>query len=427
MDWLKLESLPPMARVRRVLGESARVDATSTFEAELKRTGLLTRISRGARVAVAVGSRGIHQHANLVSALLRCLQQAGLQPFIVPAMGSHGGATPEGQLRLLADAGMTPETLDVPFEADMAVDLGGRTADGVEVFTARTALQAEAILLINRVKPHTDFGGAIGSGLLKMLVVGLGKHAGALAFHRAAHRLGYERALRSMAAVALRALPILGGAAILEDARHRTHRLEVVSGHDLEEAEPRLAAEAATMMPLLPLEEIDLLIVDRIGKEISGTGMDPNVIGRMIHGYSLIETELPLHPRIRRIFVRDLSPASHGNATGIGMADFTTTRLVEAMDREATYTNALTALSLQGSKIPIHFPTDREAVAAAVATLGLPDPRTARVVRIRDTLSIEEVEISESGLGALSGDAGWRVSVAPGPMRFDDRGDLVSW
>jgi len=422
-----LGSLPPMARVRRAMGESARVDVASALEAEFKRTGLLALVPRGARVAVAVGSRGIHQHATLVGDLLRCLQQAGLQPFIVPAMGSHGGATPEGQLQLLADAGIAPNLLGVPFEADMTVELGGRTADGVEVFTARAALQAEAILLINRVKPHTDFGGAIGSGLLKMLVVGLGKHAGALAFHRAAQRMGYERALRSMAAVALRAHSVLGGVAVVEDSRHQTHRLEVVSGHALEEAEPRLAAEAGTMMPRLPLEEIDLLIVDRIGKDISGTGMDPNVIGRMIHGYSLIETELPLHPRIRRIFVRDLSPASHGNATGIGMADFTTTRLVEAMDRMATYTNALTALSLQGSKIPIHFPTDREAVLAAVATLGLSDPRGARVVRIRDTLSLEEVEISESGLGDLSGDAAWRVTAALSPMRFDDRGDLLSW
>ena len=416
-----------MARVRQELGESVAVDVPGALAAEFDRTGILASVPAGARVAVGVGSRGIDQQSAIVRSVLTCLEQAGLRPFIVPAMGSHGGATAEGQLQLLADADITPETMGVPFAADMTAEVVGRTEDGVEVFTAAAVREADTVLLINRVKPHTDFGGAIGSGLLKMLVVGLGKHAGALAFHRAAQRLGHERALRTMASVGLLENRVLGGVAILEDARHRTHRLEVVPGHGLEGAEPRLAAEAATRMPRLPLEEIDLLIVDRMGKDISGTGMDPNVIGRMIHGYSLIENELPLHPRIRRIFVRDLSPASHGNATGIGMADFTTTRLVQAIDRIATYTNALTALSLQGSKIPIHFSTDREAVAAALATLGPAEPRAARVLRIADTLSIEEVEISEAGLEGLSGDAGWRVVAPATPMRFDDRGDLVQW
>lgn len=310
----------------------------------------------------------------------------------------------------------------------MDAEVLGVTEDGVDVFLARAAADADAFLMINRVKPHTDFGGTIGSGLVKMLVVGLGKHAGALAFHRAAQRFGHEPALRTMATVALQHVSqrLLGGLAVVEDEGHRTVRLEWVSGADLEEAEPRLTAEAAKLMPRLPMDEIDLLIVDWMGKNISGTGMDPNVIGRMIHGYSLIEAELPVHPRIRRIFVRDLSVESHGNATGIGMADFTTDRLVAAMDREVTYTNALTALSLQGSKIPIAFSTDRRAVAAALSSLGLDDTRQARVVRIHDTLSLDRLQVSEACLPALSGKSRLEVLGKPEGMRFGPDGNLPS-
>jgi hypothetical protein len=221
-----------------------------------------------------------------------------------------------------------------------------------------------------------------------------------------------------MARVALAGSPVLCGVAILENARHQVTRVEVLRASRMEQEETRLAAEAGRLMPRLPLEEIDLLIVDRIGKDISGTGMDPNVIGRPIHGYSLIESEMPRHPRIRRIFVRELTAASHGNATGIGMADFTTQRLVQAMDARVTYANALTALSLQGSKIPIHFPTDRQALAAALGTLGLANPADARVVRIADTLQLENVLVSEACLPELATRADVELQGHPEPMRF---------
>ncbi|MGA1238846.1 MAG: hypothetical protein ACO34E_18500, partial [Limisphaerales bacterium] len=334
--------------------------------------------------------------------------------FLVPAMGSHGGATAEGQLGLLADYGVTEASMGVAMDGRMETEVLGVTADGVEVHAARSVVEADAVLILNRVKPHTDFGGAIGSGLLKMLVVGVGKHAGALAFHRAAQRLGYEPALRTMSEVAFGfwGKRLLGGLAVIEDARHRLARLEVVRGEALSRAEERLAAEAARHMPRLPLEDIDLLIVDRIGKNISGTGMDPNVIGRMIHGYSLIESELPQHPRIRRIFVRGLSAESHGNAIGIGMADFTTRELEAAMKRDVTYLNSLTALSLQGAKLPIVMESDRMAVAAALSSLGLADTRTARVVRIQDTLSLEEMWVSEPCLEELRSREGVEVAGA---------------
>jgi hypothetical protein len=410
MRWLDDVGFPKWVRVRQHFAMSEVVDAGVVREG-LDRVGVMGGLPAGSRVAVAVGSRGIDRLAELVLEVVSGLKRAGLDPFLVPAMGSHGGATAEGQLGLLSDYGVTEVSMGVAIDARMETEVLGVTADGVEVHAARSVVEADALLILNRVKPHTDFGGAIGSGLLKMLVVGVGKHSGALAFHRAAQRLGYEPALRTMSRVAFRfwGKRLLGGVAVIEDARHRLARLEVVRGKELEGAEERLAAEAARHMPRLPLEEIDLLIVDRIGKNISGTGMDPNVIGRMIHGYSLIESELPQNPRIRRIFVRGLSEESHGNAIGIGMADFTTRELESAMKRDVTYLNSLTALSLQGAKLPIVMENDRLAVAAALSSLGLADSRQARVVRIQDTLSLEEMWVSESCVGELRGRAGLEV------------------
>ncbi|MFM1943756.1 MAG: hypothetical protein RI897_2738 [Verrucomicrobiota bacterium] len=410
MRWLEDVEFPRWVRVRQRFAESKVVDVRDVG-LELERSGVMSGLARGSRVAVAVGSRGIDRLAELVGVVVERLRGAGLDPFLVPAMGSHGGATSEGQIRLLADYGVTEELMGVVIDARMETEVLGRTADGVEVHAARSVVEADAVLILNRVKPHTDFGGVIGSGLLKMLVVGVGKHAGALAFHRAAQRLGYEPALRTMSGVAFEFWGgrLLGGVAVIEDARHRLARLEVVRGGEMLGAEERLAAEAARYMPRLPLEDIDLLIVDRIGKNISGTGMDPNVIGRMIHGYSLIESELPQHPRIRRIFVRGLSEESHGNAIGIGMADFTTRELEAAMKRDVTYLNSLTALSLQGAKLPIVMESDRLAVAAALSSLGLADTRKARVVRIQDTLSLEEMWVSESCVEELGGRDGLEV------------------
>jgi len=411
-----------MFRVRQKLAATPPLDLPCVVRDQLAVVSAALR--PGARIALAVGSRGIANLAAIVAEALATLKAAGAEPFIVPAMGSHGGATPEGQCRLLADYGVTELALGVPIRAAMDVECLGRTEDGVDLFCSAEALRADGILLINRVKPHTDFGGAIGSGLVKMAVVGLGKHAGAIAFHRAAHRVGYERALRTLARLVLSKAPLLGGLAIIENQRHETARLVFVPSKEMEAREPELAAEAARLMPKLPVDDIDLLIVDRLGKDISGTGMDPNVIGRQIHGYSLLESEARVRPLIRRLFVRDLTPGSHGNATGIGMADFTTTRLVRAFDRKATYTNALTAMSLQGSKIPIHFETDRECLAQALATLPLTDPRQAKVVRIADTLSLSELELSQAYTEEVRRRADLEIVGSPAEIRFDPEGNL---
>jgi hypothetical protein len=286
------------------------------------------------------------------------------------------------------------------------------------------ALRADAVLIINRIKPHTDFGGVLGSGLLKMLVVGLGKHVGAANFHAASARLGYERVLRSAAEIVRGRLPLVAGVAVVEDQRHQTAQVEVVSPAELVQREETLCVRAAELMPRLPFEELDLLIVDRMGKNISGTGMDPAVIGRMIHGYSLAEEAERRSPHVRRLFVRDLTAESHGNAIGVGMADFTTARLVRDLDRAVTFTNSLTALSLQGAKVPIHFETDREVLAVAMGTLALTDPSQARVVRIVDTLTVAEFQASEALLAEARNRSDLEITGAAVPMRFDADGNL---
>jgi hypothetical protein len=259
-----------------------------------------------------------------------------------------------------------------------------------------------------------------------MSVIGLGKHQGAAACHRVAARSGYEPALRSMARVVLRTAPVLCGVAIVEDQVNEPVRLAVLAGAEIEEREGELLEQARRFMPRLPFDDVDLLVVDRLGKNISGSGMDPNVTGRWVHGYSTsLSPDNLARPMIRRIFVRDLTPESHGNAIGLGFADFTTTRLVNAMDRQATYINALTSLTLQGPKIPIHFDTDRECIERALASLALPDTSQAKVVRILDTLSLEELEVSESFAGAVPSRRDLVSLEPPREMRFDAAGQLA--
>lgn len=357
----------------------------------------LSRLKPNSRVAVAVGSRGITNLAEIVFAVLENLRRAGAQPFIIPAMGSHGGATPEGQTELLASYGVTEAAMRAPIRASMETSQVGASADHSPVHCSVEALSADAIILINRIKPHTDFFGKLGSGLIKMSVIGLGKRDGATAMHIAASRLGHEQVIRNMARVLLDRTPILCGVAIVEDAFHQTARVEVVPSGQLFAREEILLEEARTLMPRLPFEEIDLLIIDRIGKNISGAGMDPNVTNRWVNGYSTaLSREGRPAPFIKRIFVRDLTPETHGNAIGIGFADITTTRLVRAIDLQATYINALTALTPAAAKIPIHFEADREAIDRAIASLALAEGESPRIVRIQDTLSLEHLLITEN-------------------------------
>src|ERR1041385_86208 len=388
--------LPRMFAVRQLFPPSPSLDLPAVVPQEFARAKL--PLQPGARIAVAVGSRGISNLLPVVEAVIEQLKLAGAQPFIVPAMGSHGGATPEGQKQLLAEYGITEERLKVGIRASMAVERLGETKDGTEVFFSAEALKSDGVVVINRVKPHTDFtSDKLGSGILKMMVIGLGKRSGAATFHAAASKLGYEHVILESARVTLRSAPILCGVALAENQRHETARLEVWKPDEIEKREGKLFAEAKKLMPSLPFDDIDLLIVDRMGKNVSGSGMDPNVIGRGVHGYSsLLGQKNKTGPTIRRLFVGDLTPEAHGHAGGLGLADFTTSRLVRAIDQEVTAINALTALSVLSAKVPIHFESDRLVIGHALGSLALRDICQAKVVHIADTLSLETVELSEA-------------------------------
>jgi hypothetical protein len=419
-------AFPRMFRVRQKFPPSPRLHIPAVLREQFEASKVLQRLKPGARLAVAVGSRGITNLQTIVRSVIDLLKAAGAQPFIVPAMGSHGGATPDGQTGLLAEYGVTEAGVGAPVRASMEVKEIGVSEDGVRVLFSVEALRADGIVVINRVKPHTDFQGTLGSGVLKMIVIGLGKHAGAATCHAAATRLGYERVLRGVARVSLQRAPILCGVGIVEDQFHQTARLAVLPREEIEDQEKELFEDARARMPRLPFEDIDFLIIDRIGKNISGSGMDPNVTGRWVHGYSsALVNEGNAKPFVRRIFVRDVTPETHGNAIGIGFADFTTTRLVRAMDRQVTYINSLTSLTPNGVKIPMYFDTDREVLAAGLTSLALADTRAARIVRIADTLSLATLEASEPYLSEVRGRADLEVLGEPEEFQFAPDGNLA--
>ena len=299
MSLLDVQTVPRMFKVRQEFPRPEPLDIPATVAAQI--ASVQDRLQPNARVAVTVGSRGIANFREIVGAVLDALTAAGVQPFILPAMGSHGGATPEGQKRILADYGITEETMGVPIEAAMATREVGRTADGVRAFSSAVALEADGIVVLNRVKPHTDyFSRTLGSGLIKMMVVGMGKHDGAANFHRTAVHRGYEETLRMLGRVVLREAPILFGIGLVEHQYHDTARIEAVRPKDIEAREAELFAEATALLPKLPFDDADLLVVDQIGKNISGPGMDPNVIGRHAHHYStLLQNALEVTPFMR--------------------------------------------------------------------------------------------------------------------------------
>ncbi|MEQ1825595.1 MAG: lactate racemase domain-containing protein [Pirellula sp.] len=416
--------LPKMIRVRQQYPTTEPVDIQRTIASEFSK--LRPMVRKGSSIAVGVGSRGISNLQEIVSAVIEQLKSIGANPFIIPAMGSHGGATPEGQREVLESYGVTESSMGVPIRASLDVRQIGTTADSIPVYCSTDALAADGILLINRIKPHTDFFGTLGSGLIKMSVIGLGKRTGANTMHLASTQFGYEHAIRSMASVILRTAPVLGGVAIIENQFHETARLVALHRDEMEAAEADLLAQARALMPFLPFDEIDLLIIDAIGKNISGAGLDPNVINREVHGYSTLAVRSGrTSPFIRRIFVRGLTPESHGNAIGIGMADATTTRLVRSADLQKTNINAMTALTPHASKIPITFDTDIEAIDQMLGTLPIPDRQLSRIVRIADTLSVAEMEISEPLWNEYRSRANITSLIDAKDIQFDTSGNLV--
>ena len=414
-------TLPQMFRIRQKVDPPVVADVAAAVRAEIGKLPLAGRFAPGARVAVTGGSRGVANIAIILRTTCDCLKALGTRPFIVPAMGSHGGATAEGQLKVLARYGITPESMDVPILSSMETVEIGQMPWGFPVHVDKHAYEADHIVLVNRIKPHTNFRAHVESGLMKMLVIGLGKHQGAILAHRASVDVGLPRAIPEVARFSLSKLPILFGVGTLENVRHQTAKVEATLPEVLEVTETRLLQEAWALFARIPFEFLHLLIVDEMGKEISGTGMDPNVLGRLYFA----PNEEPKSPRYIRILVRDLTEKTAGNAVGMGLADFATRRLANKVNFQYTYTNALTGLSPMRSKLPIIFETDQDAIEGALKTIGLTEPPDAKVARIKNTLDLEYLYASDALLAEIKERNDLEVLSGPHPFAFSDQGDLV--
>ncbi len=380
--------LPLVRRIRQRLSAPQVNDVPGAIAAEMHK--LDARLRPGLRVAVGVGSRGVAQIQQITRSVIEQLKQRGAEPFIVPAMGSHGGATPQGQLALLAGYGVTPASMGVDFDAAMETVPIGQTGDGLPVHFSRAALQADAVLPINRIKVHTEFHGPVESGLTKMLAIGFGKHRGAATLHARGFDT-FHATVPAAAAVVFAKVNVLGGVASVENAGEAVAHLEIVPGAAIPAREPELLALSRSLMPRIPFRGLDVLIVDYLGKDISGAGMDPNITGR----YAVRHLSDPeVNPQ--KIVVLRLTAATHGNACGLGMADLTTRAVAENIDYQQYWTNVVTSTELANGRTPIWLPDDRQAIALALRSCNRVDPPRARLVRIHSTLHLTELWVSEA-------------------------------
>lgn len=421
--WISLEvkmNFPQMYRIRQSFDKTAVPDIPGTVKAELRRLGLERKVKPGQRVAIAAGSRGVANIAVILKAVVEHMKSIGAKPFIFPAMGSHGGAKAEGQVDLLAHYHVTEAFTGAPILSSMEVVEISKTEDGVPVFIDRNASQADWIIVVNRIKPHTKFKAPIESGLMKMMAIGMGKQKGAEYYHKAALQFTFPKIIVDAGREVLKKAPVLCGLGIVENGYDETAKIMALRPEEIEEKEKELLALAKKMMPSLPFNEIDLLIIDEMGKNISGTGMDPNITGRNRDLLGVFP-----HPvNAKRVFVRDLTADSNGNATGIGLADLTTKRLVEKINFAATYMNCITGISLEKAAIPMHFETDREAIQVGLGSIGLIPPEKAKIVRIKNTLQIDELEVSAAYEEEMRRKPGLEILEGPKPMVFDAQGNL---
>jgi hypothetical protein len=414
--------LPRIQLVRQTTPQPAIGDVAGAVRQAWLSSRTAKRIKPGMRIAVGCGSRGIANILTLARATVDALKELGAKPFVVAAMGSHGGATPEGQRELLASYNLDEAHLGVPVVTDMDAVNIGTNAWGQPVWWDKNALAADGVVTVSRVKPHTDFRGKFESGILKMLVIGLGKQRGADQVHSYGTR-GLRDMIPESGKVVLAKAPFIGGLAVLENAKEETALVEVVDRDDLYEREPVLLERASKMMGRLPFKGTDVLVIGETGKNYSGAGMDPNVIGRMlVEATPEAETN---DPRIVRIAVLDVSPESHGNATGIGLADITTTRAIAAIDPVPFRMNNFTARSLWRSKLPFDFATDREVLERCIETCWQPEFEKVKFCVIPNTLEVAELWVSAPLAADLKGQSHLEFVGEPIALPFDVRGNLV--
>src|SRR3989475_8325959 len=410
---------PRLLLVRQNFPDRSIPDIRSAVSRELTNSPFSSRLKPGARVAIGVGSRGINNIATIVRSMVDFWKSKGAQPFIFPAMGSHGAATAEGQADVLAHYGIIEATMGCPVVSSLQVVSLGQTAEGIETFMDRNAYESDGVMLVGRVKWHTDFAGKIESGLFKMMAIGLGKFAGAQHYHTYAYKIGLEQVVRGIGRQVLASGKILGGMAILEDAYHNTAQLTAVPVESMEQREQELLSLAKSWMGKIPMD-LDILILDEIGKNISGAGMDTKVVNRGVHGQY---NPWPDAPRIERIFIRGLSDLSYGNGVGLGMADVVSDRLLGRIDWNPTQINSLTASTPAAIRTPVHFPRDRECLERIAPTVGKHDLRQVTYGWLRNSLELDVIALSENLRPQIDKNPILEV-IATHPMEFDSHGNL---
>lgn len=411
---ISVADFPPLAPVEVTYDQPHVEDVEATTKDIVADFEPLSELEDGAEIGVTAGSRGIHDMPEMLRAIVEQLQLQGFDPFIFPAMGSHGGATAEGQAEMLEGLGIDEETMGCEIRSSMEVERVGEGIDGRPIYASTTAMNADAVLLANRVKVHTDFQGDIESGLAKMAVVGLGKQRGTEKFHSAAISYSYEECIRDRAAVLFEETPVIGGLALLENAADRAAHIEAIPVDEIFEREEELLEKSREFLPLIPTDDLDILIIDEIGKNISGTGMDTNVIGRIdVYG----EAE-PESPDITRIYVRSLTEEAHGNAVGLGLADFVHQDAAEDIDLTDTYVNTLTAGCPERSRIPMIVHNDRVALQLLAGTTGIRDPGDLRIARIENTMEVDDIEVSPAVADELRDEPNVTVG-DPTPIEFE--------
>jgi hypothetical protein len=412
---------PDLYLVKQVIDPVAIADVEKVLEQRLEESKLLERVDAGSRVVIGAGSRGIPNYPRILRKLVELLNERGALVSILPVMGSLGGATGPGQVHVLEELKITPKTVGAPIIHTMDVFPLSHTPNGIPVIVDRNLMECDHVLLVNRVKVHTEFHGKIESGLCKMMAIGFGRYQGAIETHKYAVALGYEKTIREVARVYIEKLPILAGIAMVDIPDNCTARVEVVLPDEFETAEEELLTYARDTSVKLPSDNIDILLVDQLGKNISGAGFDIKVIGRIMNIY---EKELE-SPRITRIVLRDLTPEAYGNAIGIGLADFATLRCVEKIDVEVTNLNCITAITPENARIPMILPNDKEAIQAALKTIGPKDEKTVRLLWIKNTSNIVNLMVSPAAKDAMV-PGKFEILKGAVKMEFDENGNLIS-
>jgi hypothetical protein len=414
--------LPKMAMVEQHFDPQRIDDIPAEIAREIAGLSLQQKIKQGDTIAITAGSRGIVNIDIITKAVVDELRKRGAQPFIFPAMGSHGGATVEGQLKILKEYGITESSMGCPLRSTMEVVYLGEAADGYPVHVDKYAMEGDHIVVINRIKPHTKFTGPIESGLMKMMAIGMGKQKGAEYYHKAAIKLTFPKIVETVGLEVIRKCPILFGLGIVENGYDQTCLIKALLPRDIPEGEKALLIAAKERMACLPFDEIDVLVVDQFGKNISGTGMDVNVTGR---NRDIQPWDIPI-PQVKRIFVRDLTDESEGNALGIGMADFTTKRFIQKMDRKKTYINCLTGVCPEKGAIPMYFDSDLEALEACFMTIGKIPVNSVRLVHIKSTLHLTKMHVSRGFEREISEQPNLRLVGAWNEVVFDKDGNIIS-